>query len=95
IRVELTAGGGGNKSEIRRKKLEEKKKKLKDERRKFHETYIVPIKSKSSEAVDHSESTFMLKPISQPDNKTQTKIKKPRKLKGSNAIKLNNTRTFG
>ncbi|CAG8512722.1 7048_t:CDS:2 [Ambispora gerdemannii] len=37
IRVELTSGGGGNKSEFRRKKIEEKNKKLEEERRKLHE----------------------------------------------------------
>ncbi|CAG8632298.1 13002_t:CDS:2 [Cetraspora pellucida] len=82
IRVELTVGGGGNKSEIRRKKLEIKKKQLKDER------------SKCPQVVDQNESAQMLKVTSQPDRKVQTKIKKP-KLKGSNAIKLNNVRTFG
>ncbi|CAG8636573.1 9365_t:CDS:2 [Cetraspora pellucida] len=94
IRVELTVGGGGNKSEIRRKKLEIKKKQLKDERHKFHKTYIAPAKSKCPQVVDQNESAQMLKATSQPDRKVQTKIKKP-KLKGSNAIKLNNVRAFG
>ncbi|CAG8723505.1 10740_t:CDS:2, partial [Racocetra persica] len=94
IRVELTAGGGGNKSEIRRKKLEIKKKQLKNERQKFHKTYIAPAKSKCPQVDDHNESASMLKATSQPDHKVQTKIKKPR-LKGSNAIKLNNVRAFG
>ncbi|CAG8505118.1 14701_t:CDS:2 [Racocetra fulgida] len=89
IRVELTAGGGGNKSEIRRKKLEIKKKQLKNER-----TYIAPAKSKCPQVDDHNESASTLKVTSRPDYKVQTKIKKPR-LKGSNAIKLNNVRAFG
>ncbi|CAG8691848.1 30101_t:CDS:2 [Gigaspora margarita] len=93
IRVELTAGGGGNKSEIRRKKLEQKKKKLEDERRKFHKNYVAPAKSKPKD-INRNELTSMLKTTSQSDNKVQTKVKKPR-LKGSNSIKLNNIRAFG
>ncbi|CAG8462562.1 11808_t:CDS:2 [Ambispora leptoticha] len=37
IRVELTSGGGGNKSEFRRNKIEAKNKKLDEERHKLHE----------------------------------------------------------
>ncbi|CAG8457851.1 19717_t:CDS:2 [Dentiscutata erythropus] len=106
IRVELTAGGGGNKSEIRRKKLEQKKKKLVDERRKLHKTYIAP-KSKRPKDINRNESTSILKTTSQPNNKVQTKVKKPRltssnnikvkkpRLTSSNTIKLNNARAFG
>ncbi|RIB03224.1 hypothetical protein C2G38_2225735 [Gigaspora rosea] len=93
IRVELTAGGGGNKSEIRRKKLEQKKKKLEDERRKIHKNYVAPTKSKPKD-INRNELTSLLKTTSQSDNKVQTKVKKPR-LKGSNSIKLNNIRAFG
>ncbi|CAG8538663.1 7914_t:CDS:2, partial [Acaulospora colombiana] len=94
IRVELTAGGGGNKSVARRKKLEEKKKKLSEERRRIHETYIAPTKSKSSNEDGKTSDTKLSEKIDGNLGKL-VMVKKPRRLKGSNAVKPNKIRNFG
>ncbi|CAG8460154.1 1554_t:CDS:2 [Acaulospora morrowiae] len=94
IRVELTAGGGGNKSLIRKRKLEEKKKKLNEERRKIHETYIAPKKSKSLDSVDDSTTKILDTNTSEVKVNGNVLTKKPR-LKGSNAVKPVKVRNFG
>ncbi|ORZ26635.1 hypothetical protein BCR41DRAFT_419624 [Lobosporangium transversale] len=48
INVELTAGGGGNKSANRKKKIAEKNEALNEERRKVHEKHIAPAKEAKS-----------------------------------------------
>ncbi|KAH7033863.1 hypothetical protein BKA57DRAFT_477043 [Linnemannia elongata] len=48
INVELTAGGGGNKSVARKKKIADKNEALNEERRKVHEKHIAPAKEAKS-----------------------------------------------
>ncbi|RHZ75366.1 hypothetical protein Glove_216g187 [Diversispora epigaea] len=93
IKVELTAGGGGNKSKTRLNKINEKRKKLNNERNKFYKTYVVPKKSKN----DLGESvikTTSPKESSTIKNKNLI-VKKPSRLKGSNSIKPTKVRKFG
>ncbi|KAF9083974.1 hypothetical protein BGX23_010947, partial [Mortierella sp. AD031] len=48
INVELTAGGGGNKSATRKQKIAQKNEALNEERRKVHEKHIAPAKEAKS-----------------------------------------------
>ncbi|KAG0253573.1 hypothetical protein BGZ95_006281 [Linnemannia exigua] len=48
INVELTAGGGGNKSATRKQKIAQKNDALNEERRKVHEKHIAPAKEAKS-----------------------------------------------
>ncbi|KAG0001889.1 hypothetical protein BGZ65_003102 [Modicella reniformis] len=78
INVELTAGGGGNKSATRKQKIVEKNQALNEERRKLHEKHIAPAKEiKSSYAASNP-----------PAQKAEPKknIKKPSDISGVNAI---------
>ncbi|KAG0223252.1 hypothetical protein BGW41_005670 [Actinomortierella wolfii] len=91
INVELTAGGGGNKSEARKKKIAEKNEALNEERRKIHEKHIQPSKeAKSSYASSEAQSpaqegkTKKKKESSKPE-KT---IKRPDDITGANAIQV-------
>ncbi|KAF9333934.1 hypothetical protein BG006_002963 [Podila minutissima] len=77
INVELTAGGGGNKSASRKQKIAEKNEALNEERRKVHEKHIAPAKeAKSSYAAANP-------PVVQKAVKT---IKKPHEISGANSI---------
>ncbi|KAF9298301.1 hypothetical protein BGZ74_009437 [Mortierella antarctica] len=77
INVELTAGGGGNKSASRKQKIAEKNEALNEERRKVHEKHIAPAKeAKSSYAAANP-------PVVQKAVKT---IKKPQEISGANSI---------
>ncbi|KAG0092096.1 hypothetical protein BGZ93_003289 [Podila epicladia] len=77
INVELTAGGGGNKSASRKKKIADKNEALNEERRKVHEKHIAPAKeAKSSYAAANP-------PVVQKAVKT---IKKPHEISGANSI---------
>ncbi|KAF9427438.1 hypothetical protein BGZ76_002336 [Entomortierella beljakovae] len=78
INVELTAGGGGNKSASRKKKIADKNEALNEERRKLHEKHIAPAKeAKSSYAA--ANPPVVQKPA--PKN-----IKKPYEISGANAV---------
>ncbi|KAG0025536.1 hypothetical protein BGZ82_009970 [Podila clonocystis] len=77
INVELTAGGGGNKSASRKQKIAEKNEALNEERRKVHEKHIAPAKeAKSSYAAANP-------PVVQ---KAVKAIKKPNEISGVNSI---------
>ncbi|KAG9064879.1 hypothetical protein KI688_003141 [Linnemannia hyalina] len=78
INVELTAGGGGNKSATRKKKIADKNEALNEERRKVHERHIAPAKeAKSSYAAANP-------PVVQ---KAPPKVfKKPADMSDANAI---------
>ncbi|KAG0304794.1 hypothetical protein BGZ97_001342 [Linnemannia gamsii] len=80
INVELTAGGGGNKSAARNKKIAEKNEALNEERRKVHEKHIAPAKeAKSSYAAANP-------PVVQ---KAAPKVfKKPADMSDANAISV-------
>ncbi|KAG0231194.1 hypothetical protein B0O80DRAFT_502616 [Mortierella sp. GBAus27b] len=78
INVELTAGGGGNKSAARKQKIAQKNEALNEERRKLHEKHIAPAKEiKSSYAASNPPE------IKAPPTKT---IKKPSDISGANSI---------
>ncbi|KAF9347230.1 hypothetical protein BGX26_001278 [Mortierella sp. AD094] len=78
INVELTAGGGGNKSATRKQKIAEKNEALNEERRKLHEKHIAPAKeAKSSYAAANP-------PVVQ--KAAPKNIKKPHEISGVNSI---------
>ncbi|CAO1619781.1 unnamed protein product [Parajaminaea phylloscopi] len=52
INVELTAGGGGNKSATRNTKIAEKNRILNEERKKLHEKYVQPAQEKRKADVE-------------------------------------------
>lgn len=52
INVELTAGGGGNKSAARKDKIAEKNRALNEERKKLHEKYVQPAQEKKKADLD-------------------------------------------
>ncbi|KAF9907766.1 hypothetical protein EC991_010636 [Linnemannia zychae] len=80
INVELTAGGGGNKSAARKQKIAQKNEALNEERRKVHEKHIAPAKeAKSSYAAANP-------PVVQ---KPAPKVfKKPSDMSDANAISV-------
>ncbi|KAG0376253.1 hypothetical protein BGX24_008023 [Mortierella sp. AD032] len=78
INVELTAGGGGNKSAARKQKIVQKNDALNEERRKVHEKHIAPAKeAKSSYAA--ANPPVVQKPA--PKN-----FKKPSEMSDANSI---------
>ncbi|KAF9994636.1 hypothetical protein BGZ80_006681 [Entomortierella chlamydospora] len=80
INVELTAGGGGNKSAARKQKIAEKNEALNEERRKLHEKHIAPAKeAKSSYAAANP-------PVVQ--KAAPKNIKKPHEISGANSISV-------
>ncbi|KAF8986234.1 hypothetical protein BGZ46_007765 [Entomortierella lignicola] len=80
INVELTAGGGGNKSATRKQKIAEKNEALNEERRKLHEKHIAPAKeAKSSYAAANP-------PVVQ--KAAPKNIKKPYEISGANSISV-------
>ncbi|KAF9110076.1 hypothetical protein BGX27_006828 [Mortierella sp. AM989] len=80
INVELTAGGGGNKSATRKQKIAEKNEALNEERRKLHEKHIAPAKeAKSSYAAANP-------PVVQ--KAVPKAIKKPHEISGANSISV-------
>ncbi|KAG0344351.1 hypothetical protein BG004_004548 [Podila humilis] len=80
INVELTAGGGGNKSASRKKKIADKNEALNEERRKVHEKHIAPAKeAKSSYAAANP-------PVIQ--KAAPKNIKKPYEISGANSISV-------
>ncbi|KAG0207988.1 hypothetical protein BGX28_000932 [Mortierella sp. GBA30] len=82
INVELTAGGGGNKSATRKKKIAEKNEALNEERRKVHEKHIAPAKeAKSSYAAANPPEV---------QQKAPKVIKKPKpsEMSGANAVSV-------
>ncbi|KAG0357576.1 hypothetical protein BC939DRAFT_429778 [Gamsiella multidivaricata] len=80
INVELTAGGGGNKSTARKQKIAVKNEALNEERRKLHEKHIAPAKeAKSSYAAANP-------PVVQ--KATPKAVKKPSEISGVNAISV-------
>ncbi|KAF8936775.1 hypothetical protein EDD21DRAFT_386262 [Dissophora ornata] len=80
INVELTAGGGGNKSAGRKKKIADKNEALNEERRKVHEKHIAPAKeAKSSYAAANP-------PVVQ--KAAPKNIKKPYEISGANSISV-------
>ncbi|KAF9973803.1 hypothetical protein BGZ73_002938 [Actinomortierella ambigua] len=92
INVELTAGGGGNKSEARKKKIAEKNEALNEERRKIHEKHIQPSKeAKSSYASSEAQPATQdsQKKARKGSTKQQEKaIKRPDDITGANAIQV-------
>ncbi|KAF9383720.1 hypothetical protein CPB97_006233 [Podila verticillata] len=79
INVELTAGGGGNKSASRKKKIADKNEALNEERRKVHEKHIAPAKeAKSSYAAANP-------PVVQ---KAVKNIKRPQEMSDANSISV-------
>ncbi|KAF9934487.1 hypothetical protein FBU30_001981 [Linnemannia zychae] len=80
INVELTAGGGGNKSAARKQKIAQKNEALNEERRKMHEKHIAPAKeAKSSYAAANPPVVQKAAPKS---------IKKPSGVSDANSISV-------
>ncbi|KAI1302674.1 hypothetical protein EDD11_005587 [Mortierella claussenii] len=80
INVELTAGGGGNKSAARNKKIADKNEALNEERRKVHEKHIAPAKeAKSSYAAANP-------PVVQ--KAAPKNVKKPSDMSDANSISV-------
>ncbi|KAF9164556.1 hypothetical protein DFQ26_001322 [Actinomortierella ambigua] len=92
INVELTAGGGGNKSEARKKKIADKNEALNEERRKIHEKHIQPSKeAKSSYAASEAQRPAQdsQKKSKKESSKQQEKaVKRPGDISGANAIQV-------
>ncbi|KAG0318798.1 hypothetical protein BGZ99_005448 [Dissophora globulifera] len=80
INVELTAGGGGNKSAGRKQKIAEKNEALNEERRKLHEKHIAPAKEAKSSYAAANPPVVQKAP---PKN-----IKKPSEISNANAISV-------
>ncbi|KAF9125643.1 hypothetical protein BGW39_007244 [Mortierella sp. 14UC] len=80
INVELTAGGGGNKSAVRKQKIAQKNDALNEERRKVHEKHIAPAKeAKSSYAAANPPA---------PQKPAPKSFKKPSEMSDANAISV-------
>ncbi|KAF9578995.1 hypothetical protein BGW38_004935 [Lunasporangiospora selenospora] len=78
INVELTAGGGGNKS-TRKQKIAVKNEALNEERRKVHEKHIAPAKEAKSSYAKSQIPVVVQAP---------KKIKRPNEISGANAINV-------
>ncbi|KAG0047030.1 hypothetical protein BGZ83_007843 [Gryganskiella cystojenkinii] len=80
INVELTAGGGGNKSAARKQKIAQKNDALNEERRKVHEKHIAPAKEAKSSYAAANPPTVQ---------KAPPKVyKKPNDMSDANAIRV-------
>ncbi|KAF9353707.1 hypothetical protein BGX34_011413 [Mortierella sp. NVP85] len=78
INVELTAGGGGNKSAARKQKIAQKNEALNEERRKLHEKHIAPAKELKSSYANSNPPEKKAAPVKA--------IKKPSDISGANSI---------